>query len=1064
MPNEEKKVITSRSYRDNFSIKDFTQNNLVSKYFSDIDPSLRTVGMIAFTTEQISNISEDVFNSGTVLFRETFPNRAQIPESIYSHAAIFQLENVFSKAAVCDFLLVMEEEAIIKNMVNDYSNGIYYFYIDKNTTIYVEDIPFVIDYDIQIRIVKRTSAKYGDEYLFSASYLIPENFKNSMSDIIDPYIKVRRSDDGYVALEIHCHQCLRTIDYYNVLTNNTINYKTIDITFDGKIAGFDIMYREPNSTSFDTQLQKLVVYSQPIDTPFCYYQLFDENTIRISFNTKDDFFSPSYGSELEVIVYNTLGEAGNFAIYNGNDINIVPTFEKYKYENNYLTAAKPFTSSSGGTDNLSIDALQSLAVMGYRTATALTTEYDLAEYFNNYKYLYNNSDILFIKKRNDIYERIYSAFMIMRNSDYIFKTNTLNLFLNISEMEEPEQDVFILEPGLLFTANDTSGFANFLRDPVYNEEFYNMYEEAIKNGTIPYITDEYDKTDLPAYLDRPASFAEFKKRQKIDDKLSIFEFEDYDDLRKYDNPSESKFLYINPFLIRFKKRPNLVSLYMTYIDQTSLLDFTWQNVESYVQFIIYQLGLKREFSNEKKYHIETRLLPSVTVSNDYPIIQQREVTTTDEYGEEETTTEYVLNEPYSVFENDLRVFVVIKDNVRDICCIELTPTEYNATTQTFTFSTDFFTDDHITSDGMLRLLEDEIFLDLEKGGYYKEDNEKIGYYNYYDSEGDITDYYVLASEVYQRVEDGLAQRYCKIYPMDVNYDQLLIPMTDVTCRLYTLYRRKYSPEAGGLVPISVEETSHPLMNIEELKLTGYILTNEYQSASDPLTFLKPLNNVRSNLVFKDYTLAEKIEGEEGEEPTYQYTYDIMDVDMYSLPFVKWNLNENPENLSYFMNSFLSQYNTLTDIIHSQLRNETTIDIKFYNTYGRSRDFRIGEELELLNTVNLTLEFDMWFIPGTDTLNVKEEVKEFIKKEVETVNSSGMNNLYVSNLLRKIETQFAYVDHIRFRGFNHYNTMYQAIKNYVEDLSQLTVEERRYYVPELLVIDLEDIIINDYVIS
>ena len=85
-------------------------------------------------------------------------------------------------------------------------------------------------------------------------------------------------------------------------------------------------------------------------------------------------------------------------------------------------------------------------------------------------------------------------------------------------------------------------------------------------------------------------------------------------------------------------------------------------------------------------------------------------------------------------------------------------------------------------------------------------------------------------------------------------------------------------------------------------------------------------------------------------------------------------------------------------------------------------------------------------------------------KIETINSSGMNNLYISNLLRKIENQFAYVDHIRFKGINHYDTTYQAIKNYVEDLDDLTVEERRYYVPELLVIDLDDIIINDYLVE
>ena len=113
MANDNNRVIIDRSYIDNFSVKKFTEENLIDKYFPDIDVSLRTVGMVGFTTEQVSNISEDLFNTATVLFRETFPNRAQIPESLYSHAAIFQLSNAFSSAASCNFLLVLEEEAIL---------------------------------------------------------------------------------------------------------------------------------------------------------------------------------------------------------------------------------------------------------------------------------------------------------------------------------------------------------------------------------------------------------------------------------------------------------------------------------------------------------------------------------------------------------------------------------------------------------------------------------------------------------------------------------------------------------------------------------------------------------------------------------------------------------------------------------------------------------------------------------------------------------------------------------------------------------------------------------------
>jgi hypothetical protein len=534
--NDKNRIVIDRSYIDNFSVKKFTEENLIDKYFSNIDVSLRSVGMVGFTTEQISNISEDLFNTATVLFRETFPNRAQIPESLYSHAAIFQLSNAFSSAASCNFLVVLEEEAIIKNMINNYDKetGIYSFFIDKNTIISVENIPFVIDYDVEIRIVKKILNDKTEDYIFSASYVIPENFKSTMSASNannDPYIKIRRSADGYIALELRCHQCMRNIITEDIVNTNSINYPIIDVPFDGKLAGFDIRYKTSSEDdSGYKQLQSLVVYSQPIEEPFCYYQLKDENTLRITFNTKDEYFTPEYGSTLEITTYTTLGAEGNFDVYTGNEIAVITNDERYTYTTPYLTAAKPLTASTGGRDQLSLDELQSLTVMSYRTATALTTDADLQEYFYNYKSLYSNSEIMFIKKRDDIYERIYSAFIIMKNAEYIYKTNTLSLDLNLSDMENPEKTIYMIHPGTLFTVDSEKfGYADFFRDDelkVQNEQWYQEYLIEKKNHNIPYIDDDYDPSDLPDYLrDRQASFAEYKKRKGYKDKVTIFDYD-----------------------------------------------------------------------------------------------------------------------------------------------------------------------------------------------------------------------------------------------------------------------------------------------------------------------------------------------------------------------------------------------------------------------------------------------------------------------------------------------------------------------------------------------------------
>ena len=173
------------------------------------------------------------------------------------------------------------------------------------------------------------------------------------------------------------------------------------------------------------------------------------------------------------------------------------------------------------------------------------------------------------------------------------------------------------------------------------------------------------------------------------------------------------------------------------------------------------------------------------------------------------------------------------------------------------------------------------------------------------------------------------------------------------------------------------------------------------------------------------------------------------------------INGNKEFLKYFLDAVSSNHDYITNIINTRLRNETNVDFRFYNTYGRSSHMMIGEENEILDTVNLGIEFDMWFIEGTDLDTALPAVKDFIKKDVETLNDQGLNNVYISNLMRKLETNFSFIDHIRFVKINNYESTYQTIRSNFEDLNELSVEERRHYIPEFMVIDKEDIIINEY---
>ena len=1037
----------NRDYIDNYAVKEFVTNELADKYFEDIDLDLRNVGMFGYTTELISNISEDTFNTASVLFRESFPNRAEIEESIYSHAAIFQLDDVLSKAASCKFILVLEEAAIIKNMkasTNPGNRNTSYFYIDKNTTIYVENIPYVLDYDIIISIVRRVTSS-GYDYLFSARYF-KEEFKNSLSHVKDPYVKVRRSSDGFIALEVETHQCIRDERNEQIITNSEINYPVVDLSFEGKLAGFEVFYTSP-ITNEEVQMKTLIVYSQPLKDPFCYYQIIQEGVLRLSFNSKDTYFMPEFNSNLRIILYMTKGADGNFDVYKGKNISLIPSNEKYNYANSYLTAAMPVGASQGGRDQQGVEVLKALSVEGYRTALALTTESDLQQFFNNYKYRFDNSDILFIKKRDDVYERVYSAFMIVRNDTYIYKTNTLNLNINLYDMTNPEKNVFIIEPGTVFTCTDTSGNAQYFRDNTKNNTYKALYDADVAANNTPYIIPgTLDPSVIPSYLNRPCSFAQWKSRKGLKDTKLVWELTE-DDYKNYDNPAQKKFLLINPFLIKFTKSPNLVSTYLTYVNNVSTLDFTDVNNEMYLQFVSYNISVKRRFIKEKKYEIMCKVTSTMTVDKKaYPLIK---VDRQDADG----NPVYHLNDKYSLSDNDMRVLLTVVKDEKIIFYTEMVPIEYDSNSDSFLFKSEIFTDDHITSNGQLRLLSGKIYRNPTNGEYYKVHEVDNNFYYKYDKDGNMLMDNVPVNDVTSLINTGTIVKFENLVNM-TEYDDIMIPIDNTVVKIYTLYKRNYSEVLGGLVENESSMTDNPVATHGHYD--KYIWTNTYATVTEPIVFMKSLESVRTYLDYEDYT-----EAVSDDHDHVTFTHDLMDVEMKTISFLRASTILDEAKSVYFFNSFLAHYNFIQNIIDTRLRNETGIDLKFYNTYGRSKNFLVGEDAEQLDTVNLRLSFDMWFVPGTDTTVAVKDVKNFIKSEVEKINEKGMNNLFISNLMRRIEQNFGYVDHIRFNHINSYPTTMQSVRNNTTDISDLSVSERRWYIPELLLCDVEDITINEY---
>lgn len=899
----DEEIIVDRDYTDNFSVKQIALDKLVPKYFPNINPDFLNIGEIGFIEEQIANALEDTFNTSSVLMNESFPIRAVIPESIYSHAAVFQLDDVYTNCAQVGVVIMLTESEILDKGTKRGNRTT--FYLDKRTIISinadqngnenVKDIMFTFDYDIKITALRKQVTGSEVEYNYSANYVFDS--VNCISRVNDPYLRIRKTGNGYLLLFLTLHQVERTVIDDSIVNNTKVNFPVKTYDFDNGLAGFDIFYKAPSQDTW-VQLEKRLKNSLPLRTPFCYYRLSDEQTLEITFSAKENYFQPEFNSELKIVLYTTLGVDGEFESYSGSSFDFQFNTEKYPYNEGLTIAMQTTSDCSGANTKMDLEALKALTVEKYSSANEISTEHDLEQYFYNYKYRYGN-EIKVIKRRDDITERLLSAFILVKRDDYIYPTNTCNIHITESDYDHVEEhNQFMLLPGHVFV----------------HENLTDVDTKAL--NTLRMIPD-----------------------------TMAWEFEKVDELME-----QYPFVYTNPFMISMTKKPNVVGLYQTIANQTAQLDYISSDEDSFVQFITSKVNLSRGLDDSSEYTISCSIAPSSSI---------------DKYIENLNTYEGNQVRMILAFTNSLGV---------EIGYMEMYPTEINPNDDTnVTFSAKIKTDDNVTTNGTVRLLNP---ISIREGIEY-----------------------------------------------------VYIPITDECVNIYILYdnalasNNKFSPYFDDM--------------------TFFSITNKYATKSDPLTFITPMNMMRSTVLFSNTGTEE--------EP-------IVSTEIQLLPMVKADILQDAENFSVFIERFSMNYEYLSTVA-PRLRELTNLDVKFYNTYGRSANYYIGDDDLLIDRVNIRIRFTVTLEDGADDVEVRTSLISFIKNYIEKVNSDGTNELYISNLIREIENNFSSVHHLKFLGINDYSTDYQTISSKTKNLNELTKEERRNYVPEVLVANTEDILIS-----
>lgn len=439
----------AREYTSAYTVEDFVINDIMPKYFKVSDTSLYQVGLLGMLTDISAFSIADQYEVVGRYLNEALLSRASLPDFIYAFAASYGVTNLFATPAKMPMFLYVKEKDILEQskVVGNHRE----FTLDSDMKIYVDgedDLVYSIPYDITIR-----SMYYKGEYSHIA--IFDENYTNSVASLSTPYIKLIRttvSGDKWLALRIDVYQYDRKKREEQITTNNKLNIPYIEVDYEDQICNFEVFYTSPDGKR--VQLAKKMETLPAVTTPFIYYKMLDDNTIRLSFANDDRYWVPEYNSTLSIWMYETKGKDGNFG-WNVEEVSARPVpqteNEDLAYNRNLFLEGQIIGESRDGDDQMTLEEVKRTALERMVTIDSYTTDTDLNIHFLNYG-KNNNTNTVVVKHRDDVAGRSYGCFTRFGDGTDIYPTNTLDMRIKTSEVSNRFDNLrqFIINPGTSF--------------------------------------------------------------------------------------------------------------------------------------------------------------------------------------------------------------------------------------------------------------------------------------------------------------------------------------------------------------------------------------------------------------------------------------------------------------------------------------------------------------------------------------------------------------------------------------------------------------------------------------
>lgn len=423
---------------DVYNISEFV--NDIKNQFVNLPEETMFMGIFGYTNEVYSNMLQNSLIIAAEYANEGIPVKAKFEKNIITHALSLGITGINAVPATMSVLLGFMEKDIVNLMKDDT------FIFDKDSNIYIENFEFHTEYDI---IITRNLLPNG-EYTYTARYNIDR--PNPLSTVSNPYLTppARMMIEGEVFIYINCNirQYEQVKIYRKILTDNTIENKTLSFDFESQLASFELEVTEGTNVThlvpiyeglFENSLQQ-----------YCYYSYIDSSNIRVKFDR--DSYEPRINSDVVIDVKTTQGSAGNFTYTDELTFNL--SSEKYSYSN-LVAVIKPITDSQYGSDKKTIENLKRIIPKEALSRGSITSTADLNNFFNMIDT--DTSKLYFYKKRHNQFENLYYSYILLKDDTRVIPTNTIDLRLNESDFASIENNKYVFNPGNVIYYNPPYG-------------------------------------------------------------------------------------------------------------------------------------------------------------------------------------------------------------------------------------------------------------------------------------------------------------------------------------------------------------------------------------------------------------------------------------------------------------------------------------------------------------------------------------------------------------------------------------------------------------------------------